>query len=341
MLKNSPTENRILWIDIVRVLAAFMVVFIHSPKPIEGMNNNIIYALYNYIMLPCVPLFFIISGYLLLPTKDSLFLFLRKRFKRIVYPLLFWSIICILITPHNSLNDLIKEFFYIPFCQKANGHYWFLYSLISIYLVLPIISLWLKQASQREIQFLLYTWLLVSTLPFLNILLPNVFNGNGDYYNLLYYNAGFIGYFVLGFYLKNFSHKRESMNSFLLMILTSSVHLSLVYLNKLGYINIPEMNPYLCIDVILQSLFIFLLIREYGMKLYRMRKIFYFLSPLTFGIYLVHGLIHKYITFPFIYDTLKLPSALAVPISAIITFAIGTLCIYLISKLPKSRFLIG
>ena len=41
MLKNSPAENRILWLDIVRVLAAFMVVFIHSPKPIEGMSNNI------------------------------------------------------------------------------------------------------------------------------------------------------------------------------------------------------------------------------------------------------------------------------------------------------------
>lgn len=341
MFKYTPTRNRTLWLDIVRVLAAFMVVFIHAPKPIEGMNSNIIYALYNYIMLPCVPLFFIISGYLLLPTKDSLFIFLKKRMRRIAYPLLFWSIINILLKSHDSLGNLLKDLFYIPFCQQANGHYWFLYSLISIYLILPVISTWLKQAQQKEIRFILYIWLLASALPFLNILLPDVFNGDGNYYNFLYYNAGFIGYFILGFYLKNFSHKKEIIISFLLMTIVSGIHIILIYLNKLGHIELPPMNPYLCMDVILQSLFIFLFIRKYGTKLYQVRNIFYFLSPLTFGIYLAHGLIHKYITFPLIYDTLQLSPIFAVPISAIITFATGTFIVYIISKLPKSQFLIG
>ncbi len=341
MLKYTPSDKRILWLDIVRVLAAFMVVFIHSPKVIAGENSNIIYALYNYIMLPCVPLFFMISGYLLLPTKDSLFPFLKRRMGRILCPLLFWSIINIIIKYHNSLEDLFFNIFYIPFYQQANGHYWFLYSLISIYLILPALSEWLKQAKQKELQFLLCVWLLASALPFLNVLLPNVFNGDGSYYNFLYYNAGFLGYFILGFYLKNFSHKRELIISFLLMMIVSGMHLLLIQFNKLGYVTLPTMNAYLSIDVILQSLFIFLFVRKYGEKLSFMRNVFYFLSPLTFGVYLVHGLIHKYITFPFVYNTLNLPSLFAVPVSAMITFIIGILLVFLISKLPKSKYLIG
>lgn len=305
------------------------------------MSSNIIYALYNYIMLPCVPLFFIISGYLLLPAEGSLFLFLRKRWKRIVYPLLFWSIIYILIKYHNSFEDLIRGLFYMPFCPHANGHYWFLYSLISVYLILPIVSSWLKQATQKEIKFILYIWLLGAVLPFLNILLPDVFDGTGNYYNFLYYNAGFLGYFILGFYLKNFSHKKELIKSFVLMIIVSGAHIFLMFLGKLGYVELPEMNPYLSIDVILQSLFIFLFIRKYGAKLCKMGNLFYFISPLTFGVYLTHGLIHKYITFPFVYDTLRLPSIVAVPLCAVITFTVGILLVYLISKVPKSKYIIG
>lgn len=334
-------EKRILWLDIVRVIAAFMVVFIHAMKPIVGQDSNIVYALYTYIMLPCVPLFFILSGYLLLPVNGSLFSFLKKRSVRIIFPLLFWSVINIIVKDFHSPLEVLKSLFYIPFCQRANGHYWFLYSLISIYLILPVISVWLKQARQKEIQFMLGIWLIASFLPFLNIILPDVFNGNGNYYNFLYYNAGFLGYFILGFYLKNFSHKNEVMISFLCAMIISVSHLLIILLSKLKHIDLPEMNPYLSIDVIFQSLFIFLFIRKYGNKLYFIRNVIYFLSPLTFGVYLTHGLVNKYITFPIVYNTLNLSSILAVPLSAIITFSVGVFLVYLISKIPKSKFLIG
>lgn len=229
-MKTYPA--RILWLDIIRVLAAFMVVFIHSPKIIESMNSNIFYALYNYMMLPCVPLFFILSGYLLLPTKECLFPFLKRRMVRVVFPLLFWSIICVIIAHHNSFQDCIWEICYIPFYQKANGHYWFLYSLVSVYLILPILSEWLKLAKQKEIKFVLGLWFFVSALPCLNILLPGIFDGEGGYYNVLYYNAGFLGYFLLGYYLKNYSERMSLLKVFICMVITSCFSLSLTLLSK-------------------------------------------------------------------------------------------------------------
>lgn len=336
--------QRILWLDILRILAAFMVVFIHSPKAIEGMESNIYYAMYNYIMLPCVPLFFIISGYLLLPTKENMFPFLKKRMTRIVFPLLFWSIIILIIGHHNSWKDFFQNLFYIPFFQKVNGHYWFLYSLISIYLVLPIVSAWLRTAEQRELEFALYLWLFVSALPFLNILLPNVFDGNGDYFNFLYYNAGFLGYFFLGYYLKSYKKKNMLLKSFVLMLITSGFHLFLmVYAKTRGEVSIilPIMNPYLSVDVIFQSLFIFLVVKKYGSKLSFMEGLIHSLALLTFGVYLIHGLILRYITFPLVYEQLNLLPAWAVPVCALITFILGLFIVFLISRLPKSKYIIG
>lgn len=332
--------KRVLWLDIIRVLAAFMVVFIHSPKVIEGMSSNIFYAMYNYIMLPCVPLFFILSGYLLLPIKDNMFSFYKKRMVRICCPLFFWSVVILLITYKNWV-EFLQGICYIPFCQKANGHYWFLYSLISVYLFLPIVSVWLKSAKQKEIQFMLYLWILVSVMPYVNIILPKVFDGEGNYSNILYYNAGFLGYFLLGYYLKNYSDKVSLFKSFILMMFTSCFSLFLIILNKRNVLEIPLMNPYLQTDVIFQSIFIFIFIQKVGNKLCFMENIIKFLAPLTFGLYLVHGLILKYITFPLIYDYLKLLPVLAVPVCAVLTFVIGICIVYIISKLPKSKYIIG
>ena len=338
--KIENKKARVLWLDVIRILAAFMVIFIHSPHAKEGMSSNIYYAVYNYMMLPCVPLFFMISGYLLLPTRDALFPFLRKRMARIVFPLLFWSVIALIFEFEDSLSNFLLKICYIPFCSRAFGIYWFLYSLISVYVILPIISEWLKSAKQKEIQFMLCLWLFASTLPYLNLLLPKVFDYN-NYQNLLYYNAGFLGYFIMGYYFKKFAKGKHLFIAFVLMIFTSVFSLLLIFLSKENVITMPFVNPYLGIDVIFQTLFIFFVVKRGRTIFERFEKIIVFLAPLTFGVYLIHGFILKYITKSFVYNVLNLPTILAVPTCAIITFAISIIFVYLLSKLPKSKYIIG
>ena len=69
-------------LDIIRLLACFMVVLMHSPMPLVNANGPFLAAM-SYFMAPCIGLFFMVSGALLLPVKTDYFTFLRRRFGKI------------------------------------------------------------------------------------------------------------------------------------------------------------------------------------------------------------------------------------------------------------------
>ena len=84
-------KSTISSINIIRILAYLMVIFMHAPLPSEQANGLFLSSL-SYFTAPCIGLFFMVSGYLLLPIKDSTESFLRKRLGKVMGPTLFWSI---------------------------------------------------------------------------------------------------------------------------------------------------------------------------------------------------------------------------------------------------------
>ena len=72
-------------LDIIRLLDCFMVVLMHSPMPLVNANGPFLAAM-SYFMAPCIGLFFMVSGALLLPVKTDYFTFLRRRFGKISPP---------------------------------------------------------------------------------------------------------------------------------------------------------------------------------------------------------------------------------------------------------------
>src|SRR6185437_15153955 len=83
---------RVLWIDIIRIIAIYFVVVIHnfaSETPVPAWDNVIV----RTIISTSIPLFVIISGTLLLDKKESYTLFFRKRVNKVVIPWIFWTCI--------------------------------------------------------------------------------------------------------------------------------------------------------------------------------------------------------------------------------------------------------
>lgn len=75
MLQASPSNqpHRIVWVDVLRFLAIFMVICIHCADPFnvspEARSNpefNFWGSIYGSFLRPCVPLFVMITGLLLL-----------------------------------------------------------------------------------------------------------------------------------------------------------------------------------------------------------------------------------------------------------------------------------
>lgn len=99
---NPTQKTHIVWLDVVRLVAMFTVVCCHSADPFNFYPGeppaNIAEikwwgAVYGSLLRPCVPLFVMITGALLLPVKGEVAPFYRKRIGRVFWPFLIWSVI--------------------------------------------------------------------------------------------------------------------------------------------------------------------------------------------------------------------------------------------------------
>ena len=217
-------------LDIIRIVACLMVVLMHSPLPSENAVGPFLCAL-SYFTAPCIGLFFMVSGALLLPVRTGYVAFIRKRFTKIVIPTLFWSVVYILLNIYFSESEIniLQCLTSIPFSAQGNGVLWFMYTLAGLYLIAPILSAWLEKASQRELQIVLLIWCVTLCYPLLEFYVTINQSTGG----LLYYFTGYAGYFILGYYLRRFP---ESIS----IVLSSCVALSgAILLLVLKYTGIP------------------------------------------------------------------------------------------------------
>ncbi len=85
-------KQRVVWLDTVRLVAMFAVVMCHCTDPFnfcpEPAPPNIADiqrwgAIYGSLLRPCVPLFVMITGALLLPVRQPSGIFYRKRISRV------------------------------------------------------------------------------------------------------------------------------------------------------------------------------------------------------------------------------------------------------------------
>ena len=155
MPQNLSTNqtSRIVWLDVLRLFAIFMVICIHCSDPFnvspEARSNpefNRWGSIYGSFLRPCVPLFVMITGILLLPVKMSFEDFYKKRLLRIAFPFLLWSVLYnlfpwitgVLGLPQTLISDVFAQNFRIndinylfhSFCKMA-------YCIVFSYLGVP------------------------------------------------------------------------------------------------------------------------------------------------------------------------------------------------------------
>lgn len=224
------SQSREVWIDWLRITSIFLVLVIHSTEPfylggegglIETGNNAFWVSLFDSFARACVPLFVIASSYLQFPLKYQVKQFFIKRFIRVIIPFFIWTIIYALVwgEPIENFQNLILNFNY------AAGHLWFVYMLVGLYLLIPLLSPWAEKVSKRELQFYLIVCFITTFIPFIREIYggldtPVIYGPSGipnitkyplwgecswNSYGIFYYFCGFIGYLLFGLYVRRFS----------------------------------------------------------------------------------------------------------------------------------------
>ena len=165
-------HSEIVW---MRVFAAFLVVFLHASSDVFYSFEQGWYIAAFYIALakPCVPLFLMITGYLLLAKDGKPGEFYKKRFLKILPPFIaysvFYDILNVLVGKKESLVSTLYAFLSDP--TKYN--LWYLYVLIPIYLIMPFLRKIFLNSTESEIRWLCIVWAFFAVLlPAVNVFFP-------------------------------------------------------------------------------------------------------------------------------------------------------------------------
>lgn len=333
--------GRVCYIDALRVFAAFLVVAIHCNFTPEYSGNKIWTQILGVIGSPSSELFLAISGSLLIPTNVSEREFYRKRFSKLLPPFLFWSLFGVWFAV--AFNDVPiqmvpRMLFSIPFHADAVGPYWFIYAIAGMYLIAPILTPWILQASIKKLRFFLCLWGISLLLPYTNFIFDDFYSLKGSFTSPLYMFSGYIGYMMLGFYLRKCEIPVKSPLLNALIFLLTLIPIMVVGIKAPQYRSLVMDNLQLLSAIQVTAIFSFFKVmfnKENGITLL-CRKI----TNYTFGVYLIHTfvitLVWRAIGGYEIY-----PAYIMLPSVILISFFLSLLVVAIVSKIPFAKRLIG
>ncbi len=199
------------YIDILRGSAAIGVIMLHVAcnnwYGFIGSDNWIAFTVYAGIARISVPVFFMISGALFLEDKKDVSVkYMVKHVVKLFFALIFWGIIYQFANGNHNFISIIKNIAH----ADTQSHLWFLYSIMGIYLVTPLIKIFTQNATKRMTEYaLLLLFLFGSLSPFAGyiphcrpvaIWLQRVQPGSFSVY---------VGYFILGHYIDKWKTKNK------------------------------------------------------------------------------------------------------------------------------------
>lgn len=298
-------------LDFIRSIAIICVVLTHSTETAySGIDVSIATGL-SKLHLFCaitlhtigrlgVPLFFFLTGYLLLDrnyeSKEKRLHFYKSNLLPLIITSEIWGVIyyayCVLFLHMPfSFDKLLKEVLMIDKFEGAQ--FWYIPQIVGIYLFLPAISIALKHLDEKY----LYS---VSCIVFCYLFVPPVINAvhavtNGEMINPALnfsFAGGIYGFLViLGYFSKReMFQKIRIWQLFILFALAMSIQLGIEcwsYQHDVKFLAWYDDAP-----LIIASFSLFEAFRR--MKNLPFKKGSLWLSKSAFGIYLIHYLFNMY-----------------------------------------------
>ncbi len=337
----------VLWVDLVRIMATFFVVLLHSAAPLLYKYNELSITnwwagnIYDSMVRMCVPLFFMLSGYLLLDKNENVATFFKKRISKVVVPLIAWSIIYILWKHYFEGSTSLSFYsFYSLALTPTYFHLWFLYAIIGLYLFIPILRVLIQNANKELQYYFVILWFVaVSIVPFMEKVtrIDSIVD--------LKMISGYVGYLALGYLLGNIKTKRKifivSANVFILTIIITSVG-TYILTSKNEGVFVGYLYSYLSPNIIFMSISFFMLIKyvSENFKLLQtesLRKIITIFSSASLGIYFIHAMVLyslKKGDLGFSLSAFSYNAIYSVPVTAIATYVISFLVVFFIQRIP-------
>ena len=339
---SSPSipSTHLRWVDLVRVLGSFFVVMAHlNYTQVKGTYPVDFYYAFSRI---AVPLFFLLSGYLLLQKEEPLGVFFKKRAWKVFFPFIIWSLIYMWLG--NQFADfgpswwgIVSKTVMAIIRSPRAAHLWFFYTLIGLYLATPILRLFVSNAKDSDILYFIGIWILAVPVTLFFELYTKVRIG----FEWKFF-TGYIGYFVLGYYLGKREYTRNQL------IIVAGLFLFSVFITFAGIHVTKQIDPYIEYFEDYRSLNVIMMAASGFVLLSRVPVgdgLLKFLAPqshASFGIYLIHMIFLGWMTYNPPFNALFASTLdwLVIPLLTIIGYVISFAVVFVIQKIPVVRSIV-
>lgn len=344
--------ERILWVDWLKFLAIFGVVGIHvsssllSPEylfSIQWYQGVIAESVFRFGII----LFIMASGFLILRKRQSI-QDIPRRIRRVLIPFIFWltiyAVLKVIFRPelgHSlAFNDVIG-FIIAGFLDPTiiSVQFWYVYMILGFYILSPIISGWIQNASIYEIKYYIWIWIIISILQFFNI--------QSLLFDYLRYFTGAIGYFILGYYLtiqKDELFRNRTFGAILFILGSAITIFGTIGLSfathgqSLSFIKLGDLTPGACLQGI--GLFIIVFNSDFSKLDERINSIVVKISKMSYGIYLSNILVIHFLGM-FNLINLNVLTLIGILISIIVVLILSAVIIKVMDMLPVLHWFSG
>lgn len=299
MSTQQDLSKHVSWVDACRLFSIFGVFVIHIAGPVFNQYHSIPLDQFlaanaiDSLVRACVPLFTMLSGALLLG-KEATINMTARRISRVAVPLVFWSFIYTFWV--DSWTNKPLDFFgaFSSMLQTpAMYHLWFVYMIVGVYIVMPILPAITKTliADKKIATYFFVLWFVVNSI---TVYYPVELIQKLYLSNFL----GWPGYFVLGYYLTQSEYlHRISVKWVVLVFLLASLCTFLIS----WYLNISSVSPnvmareYFSPNVVIASISAFLWFRRLKIPDFLVRP-FAYMAGMVFPMYFMHIFIISMLT---------------------------------------------
>ena len=225
MNKIAFETKRVVYYDVLRIIAIFLVIFNHTHGYMLYSTSSGIktwgYMFLTMVTRVNVPLFFMISGALLFRKQnEEIGTILKDRVLRFLVIILFANTMVYL--AHNGGLASVYGLVNGTLSGTIEGSYWYLYAYLGMLLMLPYLRKAVVNLSEKDfIYFLVLHFLFASVIPIVNYFLQGAYNITivlNGHIKLPYMLEKAFFFPIMGYYLDTVDLKRMKKKHSIILI---------------------------------------------------------------------------------------------------------------------------
>jgi peptidoglycan/LPS O-acetylase OafA/YrhL len=349
-------RERLIEYDLLRIFAALAVIAIHVTARYD-LNSSLLVFVGNQATRNAVPMFIIMSGFVLYFADQKKWLpvqlFLHRRFGRVLNPYIIWTTLYVVGTAvfYRQFWPNIQTFLVVLGKHLLFGtgffHLYFLIIIFQLYLLYPLLRIWLKDHATSLLLISFILTLTGQTLVYLHELQLVTLPYLGFLYCTLF--PLWLFYFVLGMYMAAHTRQMASLvhNREWWLGLLTLLSLGIVLADSYYTQTFIAIKPSLILYTVLTHFFLYSLALRWKETFKKWEGKIRWLANQSFLIYLLHPLVLSVLFFGMPSHYWANPSRqlwqgdLAMIILYVLVVLISTASCYIVSLTPVASLLGG